>query len=279
MKKTLASENVILKEMQLNGFVTLKGAMEKLKVSEATARRLFCRMEEKGYGIRSHGKINLPDSSYSFYRYETSEELYVKEKKLIAKEAVKVIKDGDTVFLDSGTTVCLFSMELSEAIKQKTLRDIKVFTNSYMIISILKDLSEVNLIGGTYRANRKDFCGYMTEKAIKDCHFNKCFLGADGFSENIGFTTTDYNSARICETAINNSDNAIILMDSHKYKKAALVSFSKGDDISLVITDDKIPIDAPQYFLRKGVNLRIVNKWVKRSNNYLTKEKSFVKIQ
>ncbi len=260
MKKTIATENVILKEMQLNGFVTLKGAMDKLNVSEATVRRLFARMEEKGYGIRSHGKINLPDSSYSFYRYETSEELYVKEKKIIAKEAVKVINDGDTVFLDSGTTVCLFSMALNEAIKQKTIKDIKVFTNSYMIISILKDSSKVNLIGGTYRPNRKDFCGYMTEKAIKDCHFNKCFLGTDGFTENVGFTTTDYNCARICETAIQNSDNAIILMDSHKYKKAALVSFSRGDDISLVITDDKILPNASQSFLRSGVNLRIVKK-------------------
>ena len=257
MKKTEAQESVILKEMQLDGFVTLKGAMEKLGVSAATARRLFCRMELKGYGIRSHGKINLPDSSYSFYRYETSEELYVKEKKLIAKDAVKVLRDGDTIFLDSGTTVCLFSMALNEALKQKEIKNIKVFTNSYMIISILKDTLEVNLIGGSYRPNRKDFCGYMTEKAIKDCHFNKCFLGADGFSVNTGFTTTDYNCARICESAIENSDSAIILMDSHKYKKAALVSYSRGADISLVITDDKIPSDAPQYFLRSGINLRI----------------------
>ena len=123
MKKTEAQESVILKEMQLDGFVTLKGAMEKLGVSAATARRLFCRMELKGYGIRSHGKINLPDSSYSFYRYETSEELYVKEKKLIAKDAVKVLRDGDTIFLDSGTTVCLFSMALNEALKQKEIKN------------------------------------------------------------------------------------------------------------------------------------------------------------
>lgn len=71
----------MLKELQLNGSVTLKEAMDKLLISPATARRLFACMEEKGLGIRSHGKISLPDSSFSFYRYETSEELYVKEKK------------------------------------------------------------------------------------------------------------------------------------------------------------------------------------------------------
>lgn len=260
MKKTIATENVILKEMQLNGFVTLRAAMEKLDISEATARRLFARMEEKGYGIRSHGKISLPDSSYSFYRYETSEELYVKEKKQIAKEAINFISDGETLFLDSGTTVCLFSMALNEAIRQKTLKDIKVFTNSYMIINILNESSVVNLIGGTYRPYRKDFCGYMTEKAIKDCHFDKCILGTDGYSKSAGFSTTDFESAKICETAIENSDNSVILMDSHKYNKAALVSFSKGENVSLVITDEHISEDAKKDFLRAGINIKIAKK-------------------
>ena len=100
MKKTLAEENVILKELQLNGTVTLKQAMETLSISEATARRLFARMEDKGLGVRSHGKISLPESSLDFYRYDASKELYVKEKKSISKLALTLIKDGDVLFLD-----------------------------------------------------------------------------------------------------------------------------------------------------------------------------------
>ena len=50
IKKTAASENILLKEMQLNGCVTLKEAMKKFGMSEATVRRLFARMEEKGLG-------------------------------------------------------------------------------------------------------------------------------------------------------------------------------------------------------------------------------------
>ena len=260
MKKTLAGENILLKELQLNGCVTLKEAIKRLDISEATARRLFARMEGKGLGIRSHGKISLPDSTYNFYRYEASEELYVKEKKIIAEYAVKMVKSGDVLFLDSGTTVCLFSMALAEALRQKTLENIKVFTNSYMIINLLNDLAEVTLIGGTYRPNRKDFCGYMAEKAMKDCHFDKCILGTDGYNELAGFTTTDFESARICETAIERSDNAVILMDSHKYKKAAVISFSKGDNLSAVVTDEKIPKDALKVFSREGINLRIAKK-------------------
>lgn len=259
MKKTIAQETVLLKELQMSGSVTLQDTMEKLGISAATARRLFVRMEEKGYGIRTHGKLSLPDSTFSFYNYEASEELYVKEKKEIAKEAVSILSDGDTLFLDSGTTVCLFSMALADALRQKTLKNVNVFTNSYMIINILNGCATVNLIGGTFRSNRKDFCGYMAEKAIKDCHFDKCILGTDGYCNSIGFTTTDFESAKICEAAIENSNNAVILMDSHKFGKAAMVGFSKKENISLVITDNKMKKEHRNELLRGGINLKIAN--------------------
>ena len=98
------------------------------------------------------------------------------------------------------------------------------------------------------------------EKAIKDCHFNKCILGTDGYHGSIGFSTTDFESAKICEAAMENSDNAIILMDSHKFGKAALVGFSKGNNVSMVISDGKLKKEQQNEFFRNGINVRIVNK-------------------
>ena len=260
MKKTLAQESILSKELQLNGCITIKQAMNKLDISEATARRLFQRVEKKGIGIRTHGKISLPDSSYSFYRYETSEELYIKEKRQIVEEAVSLVKDGDVLFLDSGTTVCLFSMALNRALKQGKLKDIKVFTNSYTIINILHESTKVNLIGGEYRAHRKDFCGYITEKVLKEFHYNKCFLGTDGYNKLSGFTTTDFDCAKICEIAIENSDNAIVLMDYHKYNKASSTTYSKGDNLSVVISDSKLPLEAIKELTSMGINVKIARK-------------------
>jgi DeoR family fructose operon transcriptional repressor len=100
----------------------------------------------------------------------------------------------------------------------------------------------------------------MAEKSMKDCHFDKCFLGTDGYNPIAGFTTTDFESARICETAIERSDNSLILMDSHKYNKAAVICFSKGENLSLVITDYKIPDEGIKAFKSKGINIRITKK-------------------
>ena len=83
MKKTLAGENILLKELQLNGCVTLKEAIERFNISEATARRLFARMESKGLGIRSHGKISLPDSTYNFIAMKRAKNFTLRKRKLL----------------------------------------------------------------------------------------------------------------------------------------------------------------------------------------------------
>lgn len=70
----------------------------------------------------------------------------------------------------------------------------------------------------------------------------------------MGFTTTDYDTARICNSAINRSKNVIILMDSHKINKAAAISFAKADKISLLVIDDKITNEQKNELKRSGVN-------------------------
>lgn len=260
MKKTKLQETILLKELQLSGRVSIREAMEKMNLSESTARRLFSRMEEKGLAIRAHGTISLPNSTYNYYHYETSKAMYVEEKRAIARETVKMIRDGDTIFLDSGTTVFLFSLALNEEIRQKRLKNVRVFTNSFMIVDNLNQSISVNLAGGEYRPHRKDFCGYVTEKIIKEFHYNKCILGTDGFSVENGFSTTDFNTARICESAISRSDNVIVLMDSHKFDKSAAISYSNGENISAVVIDDGVSEEQKNLLSDVGVAVVIAKK-------------------
>lgn len=267
-EKTKTQETVLLKDLQLNGRVTLKEAMEKMCLSESTVRRLFARMEQKGLAIRTYGDISLPSSTYNFYHYETSKGLHVEEKRLIAQEAVKMIHDGDTIFLDSGTTVFLFSLALSKAIEEKKLKNVRIFTNSFMILDNLNQSVPVNLVGGEYRPNRKDFCGYMTEKVIKEFHYNKCILGTDGFDVRNGFSTTDFNTARICETAIAQSDTSIILMDSHKFNNPATISYSKGDNISAVVVDEGITLEQKKMLMEAGVSVVVAKKMTETVKNF-----------
>ena len=260
MKKTKLQETILLKELQLSGHISIRDAMEKMSLSESTARRLFTRMEEKGLAIRSHGAIGLPSSTYNYYHYDTSKSMHVEEKRAIARETVKMLREGDTIFLDSGTTVFLFALALNEEVQQKRLKNIRVFTNSFMIVDNLNQLISVNLTGGEYRSHRKDFCGYVTEKVIKEFHYNRCILGTDGFSAERGFSTTDFNTARICEAAISRSDNVIVLMDSHKFDNPATISYSMGENISAVVIDDGVTEEHKKMLTDAGVPVIVAKK-------------------
>lgn len=260
MKKTKLQETILLKELQLSGHISIRDAMEKMSLSESTARRLFTRMEEKGLAIRSHGAIGLPSSTYNYYHYDTSKSMHVEEKRTIARETVKMLREGDTIFLDSGTTVFLFALALNEEVQQKRLKNIRVFTNSFMIVDNLNQLISVNLAGGEYRSHRKDFCGYVTEKVIKEFHYNRCILGTDGFSAESGFSTTDFNTARICEAAISRSDNVIVLMDSHKFDNPATISYSMGENISAVVIDDGVTEEHKKMLTDAGVPVIVAKK-------------------
>ena len=105
-------------------------------------------------------------------------------------------------------------------------------------LNILKDYVKVNVIGGEYRNNRKDFCGIVTEMAIKNLCFNKCFIGTDGYNEDVGFTASDFRTARVSQVLVASSEKSYILADAVKFTKNSGVCFAKNEEITGVITND-----------------------------------------
>lgn len=258
MKKTVMQELVLLKELKTKKKVTLNETIELLSISESTARRIFARLEEKGECIRGYGSISLfnPNENTA-YNFESVESVRIGQKEKISKEAVKLVESNDVIFLDSGTTVSHFVLALSQILEQKKLSNITIFTNSLVNLNNLHKYVTVNLIGGKYRDNRKDFCGYIAEEAINGLHFTKCFLGTDGYSKEVGFTTTDFNTARLSKLAISNSEKSIILMDSSKFNNLSLVGFAKSGSISTVITDDEVTDENKKTILSAGISIII----------------------
>ena len=239
MNKTQKNEILLLGELQTQKKISIKEAMQLLGVSESTARRLFANLEEKGACLRGHGCIRIFDNDFpSVYVYEALESTGEAEKELIADKALHLIQNGDSIFLDAGTTLAKLSAKIAEAVRNKTLRDLTIFTNSLVNLNILKNHTKVNLIGGEYRDNRKDFCGIVTEMAIQEICFSKCFVGADGYSEGVGFTASDFQTAKISRLLIANSKEGYILATKEKFRQSSGICFAKEEDIRAVITND-----------------------------------------
>ena len=229
-------EQTLKSRLSVVNKLTLTDAMELLGSSESTVRRMFSRLEKEGFAIRVHGGIQRLSSGLADYSFEHVAQTNLEKKTAIAKEACHLLRDGDIIFCDSGTTIQCFCVEMVEYLRKNNLR-IKVYTNSLANLELLSPHMQVWLIGGEYRANRKDFCGYLSNKSLEGLRFDKCFVGADGCVDGRLFTTTDFETASMNEIAIANSRCTIMLTDASKFSASSHVSYVTADKLQFVITD------------------------------------------
>lgn len=219
--------------------LSVADAVELLGVSESTARRIFAKLEKDGRAIRTHGGIRSIGNSISYYSFDEVAKTNITQKAAIAKLASEFVQDGDVIFCDSGTTVQCFCAALSSRLQREEL-DVAVYTNSLANLEILPSSLAVKLLGGEYRANRKDFCGYIAEQSTDMLHFTKSFLGADGCADCKAFTTTDFETTRINRIAMQNSDKTYMLVDASKFKRSAHVKYARVTELHAIVTDDGI---------------------------------------
>ncbi len=238
MKSTEINEQQIINHLKIHKSISIKDAIRATDSSESTVRRTFKRLESTGDYIRYYGGIRLASEGGidSDYYYEHTENRHVEAKLAISALALALVDDEDVIYLDSGTTLARFAAKLAEALDKKQLHGIKIFTNSLVNLNLLKR-HDITLIGGKFRDLRKDFHGYTAEDTLKTLHFKKCFLGADAYSTEDGFTTTDFHTARLNELVLERSEKKYVLMDSSKFFASSIVSYSRRILPDMIVTE------------------------------------------
>lgn len=232
-------EQELITRLSLMQKLSLGEAMELLNVSESTARRMFAKLERDGFAIRTHGGVQCVNHAMTLYSFEYGARTNIGKKTAIGREACKFLEDGDVVFCDSGTTIQCLCAEIVYRLRKENL-NIQVYTNSLANLEMLSPYLQVNLVGGEYRANRKDFCGYLTEQALNGLYFTKSFVGADGCVQGRLFTTTDFETARMNEIAMRNSERTFMLVDSSKFSLSSHVAYAPVQNIHTIVTDTGI---------------------------------------
>ncbi|MCI3027587.1 DeoR/GlpR family DNA-binding transcription regulator [Desemzia sp. C1] len=212
----------ILDQLTQHGLVKSQELIKEMNCSESTLRRDLDALEEKGMLVRVHGGAKR--------LYEIEREIpitektskNIQEKKEIAEYASSLVQDGDTIFLDAGTT----TLYMIPFLKQKKIR---IVTNAVQHAHLLADQeNEVVLIGGVLKNTTKAVIGAVGCAQLSQYNFNKAFLGINGVDLEYGFTTPDPEEAAIKQQAIKNSAKVFILTDNSKFNT---VTFVKVEDI------------------------------------------------
>ena len=255
MKKTAAREKQLMSQLHQRGRMSIKDIADCFSVSEPTARRIATSLAEQNKVLRTHGGIQYFPRSEFEYSFDTLENKFVNEKRMIANYASRLIKDNDIIFLEAGTTIQQLSLALADRLRNNELKSPVIFTNSLNNLNILSSLCKVTVIGGEYRPERRDFSGYISEKMLKYFSFNCCFLGADAIKLKEGVMASDIETVRFDELLITRSEKSIILSDSSKFDRLSFVSYASFDDITMIITDNKLSPSIQNEYRSNNVNL------------------------
>jgi len=266
MGKCEKNQERILTMLRQYGRLSVGDVVSALKTSEATVRRYFTEMENRGVLMRIFGGVCLPVQARGEYHFGQQAAVRISEKQYIGREAANLLVSGDRIFFDSGTTVRECGNFLAELLVQDRLHDIHIVTNSLVYNEALPQYCCINLLGGTIRQPRMDLCGMTTLHNISRYNFTKVFLGADGVAADGTLSTTDEDTSLLAEAALEHCDEAFILADSSKLGFSSFAPYGKlrGGKYTL-ITDLQANLELLEIFRERGVRVIQAAPPVKRN--------------
>lgn len=210
--------------------VSVSEMVKRLGVSEVTVRRYLEELEKEGVLTRTYGGAVKAETRVSpEFLFTEKSRRHLSEKKVIARAAVDLVQEGETIFLDSGTT----TLEFSRLLKEHPFR-FTVATNSLPVASELFPVERIKilLLGGFLRRELFDFFGPFSREELSRLTFNQAFLGVDGISGQEGLTTTDSITALVEEMVMEKSQKINILADHSKVGRIALIPYGNIQGIA-----------------------------------------------
>jgi DeoR family transcriptional regulator, fructose operon transcriptional repressor len=215
-------QQIILSLLKEKGVVKLQELIEETNASESTIRRDLIQLEEDKKLKRVHGGASLLQGKRNEPSMSEKSFKNLQDKIDIAKTAASFVRDGDSIYLDAGTT----TQQMISYLNQKKLT---VVTNGITLIEpLLEKGISTYLLGGMIKGSTRAVIGRSALENLRTYRFDKCFIGTNGVDVDYGYTTPDPEEALIKQNAIQLSQEAFILAD---HSKIGEVSFSKIADM------------------------------------------------
>jgi DeoR/GlpR family transcriptional regulator of sugar metabolism len=207
---------------------------ERLGVSDVTIRKDLDVLEDEGIIVRTHGGAVMAEDRGSLRTIGMREGSFEREKAAIAAAAKRTIVEGETVYLDAGTT-CRF---LAREIRDMNLR---IVTNSLDVIYELTDAEGISIYatGGSFRRESRSFIGPSAIDAQENFHIGVCFLGTTGMTAKGFFSSQNLIESGMKKAVLNASKHRVIVAESNKFGVEAFSIFARPGDVDLLITDSR----------------------------------------
>ncbi len=223
----------ILDYINGNGSATIRDFLGIYDVSEATIRRDFDELSKLGLIDRIHGGAMRVNSTALVHFHTEKMTLRLNEKKQIAAYAASLVKNGESLFLDSGTTATFIAMELTNH------KDLIIITNNLDIVRSVQFDPTVSLIvtGGVRNDQYSALVGNIAENLISSFHVDKAFMGCDAIDVESGVYNANFPAVGVKQCIVNCGKKTILVADSSKFYVKALAKVCSLQAIDMIITD------------------------------------------
>jgi DeoR/GlpR family transcriptional regulator of sugar metabolism len=217
------------------GSVSVSELSRITQVSEVTVRQDLNMLEKGSYLKRVHGSAVSLESDNVEARMQARFPL----KQGLAEYAASLVNAGESVFIEGGSTNALLARYLADD------DSITVVTVSHYIAGILKNSRcEVIVLGGLYQKSSESVVGPLTRSGIQQVHFQKAFIGIDGWHPDTGFTGKNMLRSDIVNAVMAKDVESFALTDSSKFGLIHPYPLAPDKPFRHLITDEGL---LPEY--------------------------------
>jgi DeoR family transcriptional regulator of aga operon len=240
--------------VEQRGRVTVQQLTAAFEVSEATIRRDLEELDGQGWLRRTHGgAVQVEKAAREAPIMQRMNEQQ-EEKLRIGIAAARLIKDGETIFLGSGTTLLELARSLPDNIS------LTVITNSLPVVNQLSNHPGIDLIviGGMLRPSEFSMVGHITEHAVREFRADRVFMGMHAVDVRHGFTN-DYLPETMTDRAILSiAPQVVVLADHSKFGRVSSVFVAPVTAADIIFTGSEVSADAVEEMRELGIDVRLV---------------------
>ncbi len=231
--------------------ITVVELSQHFGVSEATIRRDLILLENGGEIQRAHGGALAVDHAASSLPVISRIVHHEEEKKRIGRAAAQLIRDGETVFVGSGTT----TLEVARNLQDRS--NLTVITNALNIASQFARNQNIDLViaGGLFQHSELSMIGHITEQALKELRADKVVMGIDAINIDEGLTSTHLPETLTDRAIIRFAPEVILVADHSKFSQMAPALVAPITAISTLVTDDKVPAEIVARIRQLGIDV------------------------
>ena len=223
----------IIDILNQNKKVTVIELVHLFNVSSATIRSDLRELNDKGQIIRTHGGAIIESGAGFEPHTEQKRDLNLAAKQQIARLAIDLINDGDTVIFDTGTT----TLEFAKLLNQR--RRVKAVTNDFEIARVLEEMNSISvlMLGGEVRKKFHCTVGAAVIDMLAQLSVDKAFMGTNSLSISKGASTPNIQQAETKKAMITSAKKVILLCSSRKLGRDSFALFASLDQIDTLVIE------------------------------------------